>query len=86
MMHHYAMTGCKRLKSSGDIDVEESYFFEDLTPHCDLDLEYRNPTFSDDTHSHDDAQVYQVSKLRVKWVREDIIRTNNIPRGSGPSL
>ena len=36
-------------------------FFEDFTPHCDRDLEDRNPTFLHDTPGHDDAQPHQVS-------------------------
>ena len=29
--------------------------FEDFSPHCDLDLEDRNPNFSHDTPGHDDT-------------------------------
>ena len=47
------------LLAKGPGDVEEQLLFEDLSPHCDLDLEDRNPTFSHDTPGHDDAPSYQ---------------------------
>ena len=46
MMHHYTKFGCKRFRSSGDMELS---IFEDLTLHYDLDLDGRNQTFSHDT-------------------------------------
>ena len=37
-----------------------SVCFKDLSPHCDLDLEDRNPTFPHDTLGRDDAPSHQV--------------------------
>ena len=42
---------------------------EELSRHCDLDLEDRNPNFSHDTQVHDDARTYQVSFRKDKWFR-----------------
>ena len=43
-------------------EIWKKVIFEDLSPHCDLDLnlEDRNPTFSYDTLGHDNASSYQV--------------------------
>ena len=90
IMHHYTMFGCKRFKYSGD--MEWSYFFQNVSPHCDLDLENRNPNVLHDTPGHDDTPTYQVS-LKNNFIRkvnsisgsEDIARTN-IPWGFEPSL
>ena len=58
MMNHHTMFDFKRLKNSGDM---EQLNFEDLTPHCDLDLEVRKPTFSHYTPGHDHAPSNPVS-------------------------
>ena len=55
------------------------YFLEDLGPHCDLDLEDRNPNMLHNTPGHDDASTYQVSLRNVNG-SEDFIWTN-ITRG-----
>ena len=67
MVYHYTTFGCKRFTSSGDMEV--SYFFENLTPHCDLDLEDRNPTFCMTLRVMMMNKPYQVSWIKVKWLR-----------------
>ena len=65
MMHRYTKFDCKRLRTS-------DYFLRIwliLSPHCDLELEDRNPAFSYDTLSHADAPTYQVSLRKVKFFR-----------------
>ena len=64
---YYTKFGCKRFKKKWfNFNLQEIWNwkkqlnFEDLTPHCDLDLEDRNPTFLHDTLGHDDAPSYQV--------------------------
>ena len=49
--------------------MEESNFLEDLSLHCecDLDFEDRNPTFLHDTPGHDDAPPHQVWLQTVSW-------------------
>ena len=84
MMHHCTKSVCKWFRSSED--MEESYFFEDFTPHCDLDLGDRKRSFSHGTPGHDDAPPYQVPWRKVKWFRRyNIVRTN-IPGWYKPSL
>ena len=41
-------------------DMKKRLFFEDLTPHCDLDIEDKNPALSHDTPGHVDAPSYPV--------------------------
>ena len=40
---------------------------EDLTPHCDLDLEHRNETFLHGIPGHGDTPSYQVWLHTVHW-------------------
>ena len=65
MVYYYTKSGCKRFRSSGDMEKKKRIW----PPYCDLDLDDRNPTFSHDTPDHDDAQPCQVSRRKVKWFR-----------------
>ena len=47
-------------------------FVEDLGPHCNLDLEDRNPNILHDNPGHDDAPTYQVSLRNDEWFRRYI--------------
>ena len=58
---NYIKFGGKRFRTSG------GYFTEDLSPHCDLDLEDSNPNFLHDTQGHNDAPSYQVWLHTVQW-------------------
>ena len=69
MMHHYTKFGCKRLKKNQEI-WKKQLIFEDLTLHCDLALDDRDPTFLQDTLGHDDAPSCQVWMHTVQWFRQ----------------
>ena len=56
IMHHHTKFGCKRFKNSEDMEKKKvpwHVFLEDLSPHCDLNLEDRNQTVLHDTPGHD---------------------------------
>ena len=79
MMHHYIKSGWK------DSEVHEIWkkvIFEDLSPHCDLDLEDRNLTFSHDTLGHDDAPSYPVSLKKV--LVQKILSRQILPKDENP--
>ena len=50
-----------------------------MTPHCDLDLEDRNPTFTHDTPGYDDALSYQVWLHTVQWFERKLISEDLTP-------
>ena len=54
-----------------------------MGPHCDLDLEDRNPNILHNTPGHDNAPTYYVLWYEMLSGSEDIIQTN-IPRGFDP--
>ena len=47
----------------------ETVIFDYKSPHCDLDLEDRKPTFLHDTLAHDDASPHQVWLQQVQQLR-----------------
>ena len=50
-------------------EIWNSYFWRLSAPHCDLDLEHRNPNVPHDTPCHGDIPAHQVSLRKVKWFR-----------------
>ena len=60
--------------------------FNDLSSHCDLYLEDRNPIFSHDTLGHDDAQSDQVSLGKVQIFPEHLNPHSDLNRDSNPKL
>ena len=59
MRHHHTKFGYKRFRSSEDIVQKNA---ETLSLHCDLDLEYSNPSFSQDTGACDGVPSNLVAK------------------------
>ena len=56
-VHHYTTFVCERFTNSGDAEEKQNSFF--LGPHCDLDLEDRNPTFSGSPAYQDWLHTFQ---------------------------
>ena len=44
-------------------------YFDNMSPHCDLDLEDSKETFSNDILAHDDASPYQIWQQKVGQFR-----------------
>ena len=58
--HNDAPIYAPNLVAKGLVFLPYVLFFDDLTLHCDLDLEDRNRTFLHDSLGHDDVPSYQV--------------------------
>ena len=57
-MYHPVKFGCKMISSSADI--VETVIFDQMSPHCDPELENSKSIFLHDTLAHDVASPYQV--------------------------
>ena len=51
---------CGRKKISISVDMVEAVIPDNISPHCDPELEDSKPIFLQDTLAHDDASPYQV--------------------------
>ena len=66
-MYHPINLGCKKISSSAD--MTETVIFDQMSPHCDPELEYTKPIFLYDTLAHDVASPYQVWLQKVQQLR-----------------
>ena len=57
-MYHPIKFGCKKISSSADI--VETVISDQMSPHCDPELEDSKPIFFRDNLAHNDATPYQV--------------------------
>ena len=64
LMYHPRRFCCKKISSSAD-----KVKFDQMSPHCDPELEDSEPIFLHDTLAHDDASPYQVWLQRVQQLR-----------------
>ena len=61
--------GCKKISSSAD--MVETVIFDQMSPHCDPELEDSKPIFLHDTLAHDVASPYQVWLQKVQQLRRN---------------
>ena len=57
-MCHPIKCGCKKISSSAD--MVETVISDEMSPHCDPELEDSKPIFFQDTFAHDVASSHQV--------------------------
>ena len=57
MMYHPNKFGCKQISSSAN--MVEIVIFDQMSPHCDPELEDSKPVFLQDTFAYDAASPYQ---------------------------
>ena len=67
MTYHQIKFGCKKINSSADI--VETVISDQMSPHCDPELEESKPIFLYDTLAHDFASSYQVWLQKVQQLR-----------------
>ena len=67
MMYHPIKSGCKKISISAD--MVETVISDQLSPHCDPELEDSKPFFLHDTLTHDVASSYQVWLQKVQQLR-----------------
>ena len=67
MMYHPIKFGCKKISSSAD--MVETVTFDQMSPHCDPELEDSKPIFLHDTLAHHVASPYYVwlQKVQQQW-------------------
>ena len=63
-MYYPIKFGCKKTSSSAD--MVETAIFDQVSPHCDPELENSKPVFLHDTLAHDDASLYQIWLQKVQ--------------------
>ena len=63
MMYHPIKFGYKKISSSAD--MVETVIFDQMSPHCDPELEDRKPIFLHDILAHYVASPYQI------WLQKD---------------
>ena len=51
------------------VDMTKTFISDNLSTHCDLDLEDNKPIFLNDTLAHDNASQYQVCLQKVLQLR-----------------
>ena len=66
-MYHPIKFGYK--KSSSSADMVETHISDQMSPHCDPELEDRKPIFLHDSLAHDVASPCQVWLQKVKQLR-----------------
>ena len=66
-MYHPIKFGCKKISSSAD--MVEKVIFDQISPHCDPELEDSKSVFLHDTLAHDVASPYQVWVQKVQHLR-----------------
>ena len=67
MMYYPIKFGCKKISSSAD--MVETVISDQMSPHCDPELEDRKPIFLHDILAHDGASLYQIWVLKVQQLR-----------------
>ena len=67
MMYHPIKFGCKKISSSADI--AETVISDQMSPHCDSELEDSKPIFLHDTLTNDVASPYQVLLQNVQQLK-----------------
>ena len=72
-MYHPLKFGCKKISSSADI--VETVISDQMSPHCDPELEDSTPIFLHDTLAHDVASPYKVGYRRFSCCG-DIVQVN----------
>ena len=77
MMYHPIKFGCKKISSSAD--MAETLIFDQMSSHCDPEVEDSKPIFLHDTLAYDVASPYQV------WLQK-IQQLMNIHWNSEPFL
>ena len=73
MMHHPIKFVCKKKSSSAD--TVETVISDQISLHCDPELEDSKPIFLHDTLAHDASSPYQVWLHKIQQLR-DIIQMN----------
>ena len=66
-MYHPIKFGCKKISSSAD--MVEIVISDQMSPHCDPELEDSKPIFLHDTLAHDVASPYQVWLQKVQYLK-----------------
>ena len=66
-MYHPNTFVCKKISTS--LDMTETVIFDNMSPHCDLELEDSKPIFLHDTLAHDDSPSYRVWFQKVQQLR-----------------
>ena len=64
LMYHPIQFDCKKISSSAD--VVETTILDQMSPHCDPELEDSKPILLNDTLAHDVASPYQVWLQKVQ--------------------
>ena len=67
-MYYPINSGCKKIRSSSD--MVETVISDQMSPHCDPELEDSKPIFLHDTLAHNVAPPYQVWLQKVKKLRK----------------
>ena len=67
VVYHLIKFGCKKISSLAD--RVGGVIFDQMSPHCDPELEGNKPIFLLDTLAYDDASPYQVWLQKVKQLR-----------------
>ena len=68
MMYHPIKFGCKKIGSSAD--MVQTVVFDQMSPHCDPELEDSKPIFLHDTLAHDVTALYQAWLQKVQKLRK----------------
>ena len=68
MMYHPTKCSSKKIRSSAD--MVETVISDQMSPHCDPELEDSKPVFLYGTLAHDDALPYQVWLQKVQQWRK----------------
>ena len=71
MMYHPIKFGCKKISSSANI--VENVTFDQMSPHCDPELEDSKTIFLHDILAHDVASSYQVWLQKVQQLSLSLI-------------
>ena len=64
MMYHLINIGCKKISSSAD--MVDTVIFDQMSPHCDPELEDSKPILLNDTFAHNVASPYHVWLQKVQ--------------------
>ena len=67
MMYHPIKFGYKKINSSADI--VETVMYDQMSPHCDPELEDSKPVFLHDTLAHDVVSPYQAWLQKIQQLR-----------------
>ena len=67
MVYHPIKFGCKKISSLAD--KVDTVIFDQMSPHCDPELEDSEPIFLHDTVAHDVASPYKVRLQKAQQMR-----------------